>query len=366
MNRRQSFFLIFLSVLLILLGINQISSFANTVTDTIIAQATESRLQQQINSKGYTFRIGRNSATSRPLDRLAATRAPQNLLQEARSQNQLANRLLRSLPRSLGQKQSFCSASAASFDWRSVDKVTPVRDQGASCGSCWAFAAIAAFESSALFHNNLNYQQVGNLADGSEQHIVSCSGGGTCRGGWPAKAFEFMTQNGTVLETSVPYQGQDIPCPSLGDTFKFQAVAWGYVEDETVIPRIADIKNSLCEHGPLAVAVTVTELFQYYKGGVFNEKDNSRVNHAVTIVGWDDNQQAWLIKNSWGTGWGENGYMWIAYDSNNIGYGAAWVDSRRYLSGRDGSGRDGSGKPNQQDPPPTPKKRCLPFRPCPK
>jgi len=70
---------------------------------------------------------------------------------------------------------------------------------------------------------------------------------------------------------------------------------------------------------------------------VFNERNlgtpNAPVNHAVTLIGWDEDKHAWLIKNSWGQGWGEpagsgtqRGYMWISYDSNNIGYGAAWVE----------------------------------------
>ena len=58
------------------------------------------------------------------------------------------------------------------------------------------------------------------------------------------------------------------------------------------------------------------------------------LNHAVTLIGWDDSKSAWLIKNSWGTGWGdtcgfgtERGYMWISYTSDNIGYAAAWVQA---------------------------------------
>src|ERR1035441_7421720 len=32
--------------------------------------------------------------------------------------------------------------------------------------------------------------------------------------------------------------------------------------------------------------------------------------HCIVIIGYDDTKQAWLIRNSWGTGWGTNGYGW--------------------------------------------------------
>jgi hypothetical protein len=37
--------------------------------------------------------------------------------------------------------------------------------------------------------------------------------------------------------------------------------------------------------------------------------------HVVAIIGYDDNQRCWIIRNSGGSGWGENGYFRISYDA---------------------------------------------------
>jgi hypothetical protein len=55
--------------------------------------------------------------------------------------------------------------------------------------------------------------------------------------------------------------------------------------------------------------------------------DNKGTNHAITIVGWDDNYSrnnfgtykpekdgAWYVKNSWGSDFSKDGYFWISYE----------------------------------------------------
>jgi C1A family cysteine protease len=230
------------------------------------------------------------------------------------------------------KNESKCNVDLKAWDWRAEGKVTPVRQQG-SCGSCWAFTAAAAFESSYLIQNN-------KTIDMSEQHLVNCSRAGTCAdGGWPGNAFEFMllksaTATGSksgVDESAEPYKGKDMQCKPYKTT-NYQTVAWGYVANGNRIPTVKEVKQALCKYGPLASAVYVTPHFQAYAGGVFNEKVKTSsptdVNHAITIVGWDDKLNAYLIKNSWSDKWGIKGYMWVDYKSANIGYGTMWVVAR--------------------------------------
>lgn len=264
------------------------------------------------------FEVGYTKALDLPLTSLAGLRRPANLPELARRQNALAA----ARPQTPNvqapgpQVGASCNATASTFSWRDSGRVTPVRDQG-NCGSCWAFGTIAAMESSNWIASNTQF-------DKAEQHILSCSGQGTCNGGW--WAFDYTKGQGTTYETQYPYTGTDSQCLA-GVSLPFRAVSWGYVDSDGGIPSRQAMKSAMCAHGPLAVAVNATDTFQAYTGGVFNENDQSTINHAITLVGWDDTRGAWLIKNSWGTGWGLGGYMWIAYDSNRVGDGAAWVDA---------------------------------------
>ena len=36
--------------------------------------------------------------------------------------------------------------------------------------------------------------------------------------------------------------------------------------------------------------------------------------HAVCTVGFDDNKQCFIVKNSWGPKWGLNGYFYMPYN----------------------------------------------------
>ncbi|MDY7109553.1 MAG: C1 family peptidase [Planctomycetota bacterium] len=269
-------------------------------------------LRKRGEAEGWTFRVGENDATRRPLEELCGLVVPDRWWVDAPFDPMGGGR---GLP--------------DAFNWCDFDGCTPVRNQG-GCGSCWAFAAVGPVECNILIRD-------GHSVDLSEQWLVSCTDAGSCNGGWHSTAFEYYLDdgptdpcgdNGAVLEEYFPYVAWDAPCecPYPHDYYLND---WAFIGDDNGVAPPHLIKQAILEHGPVGVAVSVNSAFQAYNGGVFNSHSDGQINHAVTLVGWDDTQGAggvWYLRNSWGTGWGEDGYMRIEYGCSRVGYAAAYVD----------------------------------------
>ncbi len=215
------------------------------------------------------------------------------------------------------------------FSWR--DKLAPVRDQK-SCGSCWAFAATAALEGSERLLN-------GQALDLSEQQLVNCvpvaSSSDNCHGNTINHALDWLSSKSQANEQGQPYRAAPATCAAPSATPAIGVASWGMIDAQGNVPATEDIKRALVAHGPVAAAVYVTDAFQSYAGGVFDEDAGGRVNHALAIVGWDDARKAWHVRNSWGPEWGEDGYIWIKYGSNGIGAYGAWADAKKVAKASD-------------------------------
>jgi hypothetical protein len=60
--------------------------------------------------------------------------------------------------------------------------------------------------------------------------------------------------------------------------------------------------------------------FFSYRGGVYRHTTGALAGyHAICVVGYNEKDQCWICKNSWGTGWGEKGWFRIAYGQCGIG-----------------------------------------------
>jgi len=209
------------------------------------------------------------------------------------------------------------------FDWRdnNGDWVTPVKDQG-NCGSCWAFSVLAQVES----WWKIDAGNPGTRIDLSEQFLLSCSDG-TCNGWGLDNALNFVKVTGVPSEACFPYQANDqIPCSAACNDWRNQATkiqGWGFITLEEAI--VENIKSAVFRH-PVSAAFIVYEDFHSYSGGVYEHVvGDVDGGHGILIVGWNDDEQSWICKNSWGASWGENGYFRIKWGQCEMGKNIPFV-----------------------------------------
>jgi C1A family cysteine protease len=202
---------------------------------------------------------------------------------------------------------SAVSTAPASFDWRNFNGynyVTPVKDQG-NCGSCWAFATTAALESQVIMTK-------GFATNLSEQILISCGGAGSCSGGYLNLASDYIQHTGLPLESYYPYTAKNGLCTNAAQGWQsnvYQIKSWSWLS-----PAINVIKEALYSYGPLVTTMDVYSDFFYYSSGIYHHTSGAyQGGHAILLIGFDDGNQYFVAKNSWGTSWGESGYFRISY-----------------------------------------------------
>ncbi|MEF8847573.1 MAG: C1 family peptidase [Candidatus Thermoplasmatota archaeon] len=228
------------------------------------------------------------------------------------------------------------------LDWRNHEYhgqkgnwLTPVKKQG-DCGSCWAFAAVGAIETMV----NIQKENPTIDLDLSEQQLVSCCNRGCngCHGGNSYWAWDYLIENeGAILESAFPYQGIDANgcdtwkseiCDNDPITCDMKEQNWekftvpvnekGYYVTETDFSLIQYV---LANHGPVVTFMLVYSDFNYYQGGIYKHSEDAELvgGHAVMIVGYDEEQEYLICKNSWGKLWGDDGYFKIPHGECMLG-----------------------------------------------
>jgi C1A family cysteine protease len=226
--------------------------------------------------------------------------------------------------RNVAQPPVLSNPLPATFDWRSKNAVTPVKDQG-QCGSCWAFSATESIESMSFLAGN-------PLVALAPEQIVDCDTVDQgCNGGNTETAFQYVTQaKGLDTEASYPYTaggGNSGNCAVKPKQFQAKIDNYTYAvqpcgsgpcnnQNETLLMEV------LFSKGPLAICVNA-EPWQDYSSGVMQSGDcphgADTLDHCVQLVGYNQPGKYWEVRNSWNTDWGINGYIWLEIGQNVCG-----------------------------------------------
>ena len=220
-------------------------------------------------------------------------------------------------------------ALPASYDLRTVGRVTSMKDQG-PYGTCWAFASCGSLESCLM---------PGEVRDFSEDNMVLTGGfddGGDPyeRGGNVYMSSAYLLRwSGPVDEADDVYADGYTP-PGLSPRKHVQDVTWIPARESALDND--SIKDAVMRYGAVYVAMGwfgSSEGSSYYDPSTASYYYNAgfATNHGVLIVGWDDGYAAanfattppgngaFIVKNSWGTGWGDGGYFHVSYYDTAFG-----------------------------------------------
>ncbi len=234
------------------------------------------------------------------------------------------------------------------FDYRDVDGcdyVTGIKDQQDHlCNSCVAFAVAGAVEITARVEMKLPLKCRNNkfpgprdrkFSDLSISNLFFCNT--NCYMGWMVKnALAYCMDPGVPPRMTCPVykdimadcqkRGED-PC-NLSDRKKFQVDCchtWDntvtIIKDYATLTDRDKMKEWLANKGPLVASMYCTVNFiKNYNGGVYECPEGmlGPQNHMVCCIGYDDEKQAWLFKNSFGKEWGIDGCFWIGYGKCGI------------------------------------------------
>lgn len=253
----------------------------------------------------------------------------------------------------------------SSYSMENQGELPAVRNQG-KWGTCWAHAAMCSIETNMIKKGLVSAAD----ADYSERHLSyfvhrrdETQGDGEDSyhdtygwyggGNYYMAAATLANWYGAAVEKDYPYASYS----AMDDLTEADRTASAvHLTDVNRLNTPEDVKQAVMNTGSVMCSFYSGDgTVNTAQGKVYHAEEHA-TDHAVSIVGWDDNYSrtnfddngrkpandgAWRCRNSWGANWAENGYFWISYEDatlkNFCSYEAEMADDYDNIHAYDGS-----------------------------
>lgn len=261
------------------------------------------------------------------------------------------------VPQKRGTKAA--TSIPSKFDPRTLANsyLPPVRDQNPT-GTCWAHTTLSLIEINLRKKAREGLITIPDGIDLSESHLVYFTGTELtdtnnvyygdriyhgsfqpysqvselyARGGNLPMALETIVAGMGPISERSGYSVQATPAWPESDRFGYEYQVNSF-QHYSLSDKNA-VKQAILNDGAVGLSFFYDNMYMKYSTkAYYNYNGTEAINHAVTIVGWDDNYSAsnfavtpagngaWIIRNSWGSGWsyGEGGYFYLSYYCGSV------------------------------------------------
>ena len=185
-------------------------------------------------------------------------------------------------------------------------------------GSCTANAIAAAYEYDEIKQNEDTIFIPSRLFiyynERNMENTVNTDSGAARRDG-----IKSINRYGVCSEELWPYDVKKFTEKPTDNCYNY-AKKHISVKYHRLTQQLSHLKDSLEEGYPFVFGFVVYESFETEEvnntGKMImpGDKDKPLGGHAVMAVGYDDEEEVFIIRNSWGTDWGDKGYFYMPYE----------------------------------------------------
>lgn len=207
-------------------------------------------------------------------------------------------------------------------------KYPPIGNQG-QYGTCVAWATGYAMKTALDgIDNGWTSSQLASAAYQTSPadlwYGISSSAKGTgCNGTSFEAALTALISKGAASLQEVPYSAVDRSCSGTAKGAANAKLAnYRKIADSEAKQgmTIENFKFYLDEGRPIVFGARLGDRFMAWNSSAtisydtYLQEGMQHAYHAMVLSGYDNNRNAFRVRNSWGTSWGDNGSIWVDYD----------------------------------------------------